>query len=169
VTPSLATVFIALMVVASGCGVEGLNFHKDERVTITAPADRAQVRLPLTVTWRSRDFEVKGKDGSARPDAGYFGVYVDRAPQPPQKTQAWLARDDQRCREVPSCPDEEFLAEMNVFSTTRHSFTVERLPQPTTNAPRRREFHEVTIVLLSGIGERIGESAFTVQFEVERE
>lgn len=161
--------FVLIATLASACGTSGLNFRKDERVTITEPQDRAKVRLPLTVTWTSRDFDVTGRDGSKRPDAGYFGVYVDRAPQPPEKTQAWLARIDQRCKGVPSCPDEEYLAGINVYGTTKHSFTVQRLPQPPSNAPRRREFHEVTIVLLNGAGERIGESAFTIEFEVERE
>jgi hypothetical protein len=37
---------------------------------------------------------------------------------------------------------------------------------PTGAAAQRRDLHEVTIALLDGRGERIGESAFTVQFEV---
>ena len=46
---------------------------------------------------------------------------------------------------------------------------IERLPLPSGDAQRRREFHDVTIVLLNGRGERIGESAFVRQFEVDRD
>ena len=159
---------VALLFLLPSCGVNGLNFEQDERLTITAPADRAEVRLPLTMTWDVTDFEVTGRDGATRDDAGYFGVYVDRAPQPPRKTQAWLVRDDPGCRQTPGCPDEAYLAQAHIYSTEERSFTIDRLAQPSSDAPRRREFHEVTIVLLNGRGERIGESAFVRQFEVDR-
>ena len=151
----VACVVILLFVLPS-CGVSELNFKEDERVTITAPGDRAEVQLPLTVTWTVRDFD------------GTFGVYVDRAPQPPGKPQSWFAREDDQCASTPECPDEAYLAQRNVFATTDTSFLIERLPRPSSNAPKRREFHEVTIVLLDSEGERIGESAFVREFEVDR-
>lgn len=154
----------------SGCGVRGLNFKDDERLSIVSPDDRAAVRLPLTVRWTIRDFEVTGPDGSARRDAGSFGVYIDRAPQPPGEKQAWLVRDDPMCERDPSlCANEEFLAQRDVHTTTATTFVIERLPLPSGDAERRREFHEVTVVLLNGRGERIGESAFVRQFEVKRD
>lgn len=161
-------VLALLLLASSGCGVRGLNFVEDERVEITFPTDRAAVSLPVTITWQVRDFEVTGSDTARRSDAGYFGVYVNRAPQPPGRTQAWLVREDERCRRIPGCPDEEFLAQQDVHSTTETRFTIERLPAPTGDAVRRRELHEVTIVLLNGRGERIGEAAFTREFEVQR-
>jgi hypothetical protein len=152
----------------SGCGFRSLNFVQDERLTITSPADRAKVDLPITVEWKVRDFEVTGKDGRRRPDAGFFGIYVDRAPQPPEESQAFLVREDPVCRRTQECPDKQFLAQRNIHSTTKTSFEIEFLPDldPRTT---RRDFHELTIVLLNGAGERIGESAFAVEFEVERE
>ncbi len=162
-------VILAFVFVSSSCSVSGLNFEQDERLEITAPEDRAKVRLPLTVTWAVTDFEVTGPGRSDRDDAGYFGVYVDRAPQPPNKTQAWLMRDDAECRRTPGCPDTTYLEQAHIYSTERMSFRIERLPQPSSEAPRRREFHEVTIVLLNGRGQRIGESAFVREFEVDRD
>ena len=162
-----AAVLVSMVMVLPACGVNGLNFQQDDRLTFIAPGDRAKVDLPVTVSWRVTDFEVTGSDGDDRRDAGYFGVFVDRAPQPPEKTQQWLVRDDQRCRGVQSCP-REYLEQLNIHSTTRTRFVIQRLPEPASNAQRRREFHEVTIVLLNGRGERIGESAFTRQFEVDR-
>ena len=162
--------FAALtLIVASGCGVSGLNFSDDKRVSFVAPGDRAKVRLPVTIRWTVRDFDVTGADGAARRDAGSFGVYVDRTPQPPGEKQTWLVRNDQMCKNDPSlCGNKDFLAQRDVHTTTRTSFVIERLPLPFGDAKRRREFHEVTIVLLNGRGERIGESAFVRQFEVDR-
>lgn len=149
--------------------MRGLNFQEDERLEITSPPDRAEVRLPFVVRWTVSDFRVTGRDGNATPDAGYFGVYIDRAPQPPNRTQAWLVREDQRCRRLADCTASSFLADQNIFAVTETSFTVERVQAPSSQAPKRREFHDVTIVLLNGRGERIGESAFIRQFEVNRD
>lgn len=153
----------------SSCATQGLNFVQDDRVTITTPTDRALVKPPVTVAWRVRDFQVTGKDGKRHDDAGYFGVYVDRAPQPPGRTQEWIVREDQVCLTTPGCPNEGFLAGLNIHGTTETTFTIERFvdTRPETQKDRR-EFHEVTIVLLNGKGERIGESAFSVEFELDR-
>lgn len=164
----VAVAAVGALLGLAGCGVAGLNFVRDDRLEITAPGDRAKVTLPVTISWRIEDFEVTGRDGSARDDAGYFGISVDRAPQPPGRTQEWLVRDDVECRGEPGCPDAEDLAGLHLYSTTETTFLIERLPAPTTDAAPRREFHEATIVLVNGRGERIGESAFVVQFEVDR-
>jgi hypothetical protein len=164
----LAASVVLLVAVLPACGVRGLNFVSDDRVDFISPPDRAKVGLPVTIAWKVADFEITGPDGDASPDAGYFGVYVDRAPQPPSQTQEWLVRNDQSCRQQPGCPDEAFLAQRNIHATSETSFVIERLPQPSGDAQRRREFHEVTVVLLDGRGERIGESAFVRQFEVDR-
>jgi hypothetical protein len=167
-TRGTVALVLATLVLASSCGTNGLNFREDERLEITAPDDRAAVRLPLTIEWKVTDFDVTGPDGAQRDDAGYFGLYVDRAPQPPNHRQTWLVRDDPECRRLPRCPDRAYLDAQYIYATDRTSFTIDRLPQPRSDAPRRREFHEVTIVLLNGAGERIGESAFIRQFEVKR-
>jgi len=166
--PRLAAVALILLFLVPSCGVRGLNFVADDRLEITAPEDRAEVQLPVTVQWTVRDFKVTGRDGRRTPDAGYFGVFVDRAPQPPDRTLEWIVREDESCRSDPACPNEDFLAQLNIHSTSATSFTIDRLPPPPTEAVRRREFHDVTIVLLNGRGERIGESAFTLQLEVDR-
>ena len=164
------TCLVLFAVLASGCGVSGLNFKDDKRLSFVTPGDRAEVRLPVTIEWTVSDFDVTGPDGSARRDAGSFGVYIDRTPQPPGEKQEWLVRNDQMCKNDPSvCSNTDFLAQRDVHTTTETSFMIERLPLPSGNAQRRREFHDVTIVLLNGRGERIGESAFVRQFEVDRD
>ncbi|MGH2812497.1 MAG: hypothetical protein ACRDI1_07265 [Actinomycetota bacterium] len=152
----------------AGCGFGGLNFLQDKRLTITSPTDRERVDLPVTVEWKVTDFRVTGEDGSRRTDSGFFGLYVDRAPQPPGETQEFLVRDDQTCRRTPGCPDEAFLAQRDIHTTTKTRFTIEFLRDLDPESSRR-DFHEVTIVFLNGVGERIGESAFTIQFEVARD
>lgn len=164
----LAAVNICALLMA-GCAINGLNFVEDKRVTIVSPRDRAKVKLPVTIRWKVHDFKITGRDGSRRIDAGYFGVYVDQNPQPPDKDQASLVRNTEACRLNPGCPGKEFLASINIHSTTETKFTIEKIPEPRTDtAQKRREFHEVTVVLLNGRGERIGESAFNLEFEVDR-
>ena len=165
-------VAVALMVTVSvgstlsSCGIRGLNFVRDDRLSITAPEARSEVRLPMTVRWTVRDFSITGPTREATADAGYFGVFVDRAPPGPGKTLASLADNDPACKESAGCPDEAYLAGQNAYSTTDTTFELARLPELTRD--RTREAHEVTIVLLDGLGRRIGESAFRVEFQVRR-
>ncbi len=163
-----AALLVLMLLAFPACGVRGLNFVKDERIEIVTPRDREAVDLPVTLSWRVSDFEVTGPDDNASPDAGYFGVYVDQAPQPPERDQAWLVKDDDECKRTPGCPTPEFLATRDIYSTSRTSFVIEELPEIEDDAVDRRDRHEATIVLLNGRGERIGESAFTVEFEVRR-
>ena len=158
---------VILLGVLTGCGVIGLNFLQDQRVTITSPAERSQVELPVTVAWTVENFEVVGRDGSRRDDAGYFGLILDRPPPPPGRTQEWLVRDDLACNRDPECPNEEYLAQQGIYSTQETALSIENIPDPNPRL-ERREFHQVTVVLLNGRGERIGESAFIIEFEVKR-
>lgn len=151
--------------IASGCGARGLNFVEDPRLTIVSPADRAEVSLPLTIEWEVTDFAVTGPDGTSSRDAGYFGVFVDRAPQPPGRTLAWLARNDESCVAAQGCPDEAWFDRHDIHATQDTSFTIAALP---ARPGDQREFHEVTVVLLDGRGQRIGESAWAVEFQVLR-
>ena len=156
------------MLLLGGCAMSGLAFRVDDRLTIVRPAEREVVKLPVTVQWEIDDFEVTGADGGADQASGYFGVFVDRAPQPPGQTVKWFAKDDDACRPADGCPDGEYLATRGVFTTRKTQFVVKTLPPPPTDQADRREFHEVTVVLLDGSGRRIGESAFSIEFEVDR-
>lgn len=144
-----------LMVMTTGCAVSGLSFRQDTRVRITAPEHSERVQLPVTVTWEVEDF------------TGDFAVYVNRSPQPPGEPLAWFARDDAGCRASDGCPDEEYLALRGIHTTEDTSFTISVMPP--SGSPNRREFHDVTIALLDDEGRRIGESAFHVTFELDRD
>lgn len=149
---------LALALVGSGCGVSGLAFRQDDRLSFVTPEDRAEITLPLTVAWEVEDFEV----GTS---AGSFAVFVDRAPQPPGKTLDWLARDDDTCRVEDGCPDEQWFADRDVFRTTDRELTIEQLP---ARSDDRRELHEVTVILLDEQGRRVGETGWTLEFQVAR-
>ena len=152
----------------AACVPQGLAFRVDERLTFQAPEDRSTVQLPVTLDWSIRDFTVvqPGTAGAGE-DAGYFGVFVDTSPMPPGKGLEWLARDDDGCRQDDGCPDAEYLAGLGVYTTTQTELALEQLPRG--DDEDRRERHRATIVLLDASGRRIGESAFEIAFDVDRE
>ena len=158
----------ALSLLATGCVAQGLSFRVDDRLTIEAPEARSEVTLPVTIRWKVEDFRVvdPGSDAAPSDDAGYFGVFVDRTPQPPGETLAWVARKDRSCRKADGCPDAEYLAARNIYSTSETEIRFEQLPRP--NDEDKKERHNVTIVLLDSEGRRIGESAYYVEFVVTR-
>lgn len=143
----------------SGCAVDGLAFVQDTRLSITAPSPREVVELPVTVTWET--------DPRTLPPGGSYGVFLDGRPQPPGEPLSWFALDDDDCARVPTCPDEAYYARRDVHTTTDESFTVEQVA--TTGLEGRRERHEVTVVLLDADSRRIGESAWSIEFELARE
>jgi hypothetical protein len=148
----------------SACGVHGLSFKADTRVDIIRPGDRDEVRLPLTVDWTAKGFAV----GQGR---GSFGLLLDREPPRPGKTLAWLFRGDRSCKGESGealCQTRDFLARHQVFRTTKTSFTIDLVPRLSGN-DRRRQFHEFTLVLLDADGRRVGEGAWSVQFETPRQ
>ncbi len=155
-------VVLASTLLLSGCGVQGLSFRQDTRLEFRAPEHRARdLEVPITVEWTISDFEITGPAGGAEDDAGYFALFLNRRPQPPGHSLEWLARDDETCIAAHGCPDEEYFADRGVHTTTETEFTFERLPD--IDEP----YHEVTIILLDGRGERIGESDWAIEFRTE--
>jgi hypothetical protein len=94
-------------------------------------------------------------------------VLVDRTPPRPGKTLSWLFRGDAACKgtSAPLCSKPEFLAQRNVFQTTARSHTIAQVNR-LAGTQAGRQFHEVTIVLLDESGRRVGEGAWSAQFEV---
>ena len=160
-----ATLVMGLALLASSCSSE-LAFRQDNRLEITSPPSQSHVTFPVTVSWTVDGFRITGPDGSSDPSAGYFGVFVDRAPVPPGKTVNWIVRDDTRCQRTPGCPDATYLADRHVFTTQETSIRFEQLPDQ--GAYQGHEVHDVTIVLLDGSGHRIGESAWYVAMRYNR-
>lgn len=168
---ALAVAGASLASAVSGCGFRAtdLSFRSDDRLRITAPEERERTRLPVTVRWTMRDFDViqpGSYGGGVEEDQGYFAVFVDRAPVPPGETLRHVSRKDRSCRAAEGCPDRDYLEARGVYTTGGSSVTLQTLAQ--TAKEGRREFHTVTVVILDARGRRIGESAWQVRFEVDR-
>ena len=95
-------------------------------------------------------------------------MLVDRAPPRPGQTLGWLFRGDVGCKGAAAarCGSPQFLADRSIFTTTETSVTLNQVPRLAGNEAQR-QLHEATVVLLDAEGRRIGESAWSVQFEVE--
>lgn len=162
-------VVAAVLLASAGCRTSGLAFRADQRVEIVTPSNRSEVTLPFDLVWTAKDFRVVGDDGSATDDAGYFGVLIDTSPMPPGEGPSYYARDDENCTAATQCPDVAYLEDRNVYLTRDTTFPVTALqdfrPIDRAGAADR---HEITIVLLNGQNRRIGESAFKVEFTVDR-
>lgn len=160
-------------VAVSACNIGDLSFRNDHRVQVSEPAERVTLPLPVTVRWTVKDFHVTGPSGSPDRQSGYFAVFFDSTPMPPGESMAWVANQDQSCAHTPGCPDADWLAFRGIYTTSNTYVTVANLADtrtPSSVDSRRRgpEGHRATIVLLNGEGDRIGESAFTVNFFLDR-
>jgi hypothetical protein len=162
---------VALAVLTAGCGIAHpteLNYRTDTRLDFLEPEARSLIKPPVTVRWTIRDFTVQAP-GSAPPqrDAGYFAVFVDKAPIKPDETMRVIAKNDQVCLHRPGCPDKEYLEDRQIFTTTASSLTLEQIPQLSGNK-ERIQFHLVTVILLDTAGHRIGEAAWQLDFRMRR-
>ena len=164
---AIGLVVLGLCGALSGCVPQGLAFKVDDRLTFQSPEDRATVKLPVTLDWGIRDFEITEPGGEPRKDAGYFAVFVDSSPMPPGEPLSWIARKDNSCRPADGCPDEEYLLARGIYTTTDTKLVLEQLAR--SSDEDRRERHRATIVLLDASGTRIGESAFEIAFDIDRE
>ncbi|HET6809707.1 MAG TPA: hypothetical protein VFH50_01705 [Acidimicrobiales bacterium] len=160
-----------LVLAAAGCGVahpQDLNFTVDKRLQFQSPPARALVAAPVTVRWTMAGFRVE-PEGSApsRPDAGYFAVFVDRAPIRPGQTMRAVATGDQVCLHQAGCPDAAYLAARQIYTTTATSLTLQQIP-PLSGNVQRVQYHSVTVVLMDTTGHRIGESAWELDLRTRR-
>jgi hypothetical protein len=162
---------VAVASMASGCGLahlSDLNFRVDNRLHFLTPKARTLVHQPITVAWKIGDFTVAAP-GSAPPtrDAGYFAVFLDRAPIKPGQTLKAIASGDPTCERDPKCPDKTYLSDHKVFTTTQTHLRIGLI----TDIPGDHEtvqMHSVTVVLLDTAGHRIGESAWELDFRMHR-
>jgi hypothetical protein len=155
-----------MLLVAGACTTQGLAFVQDKRVEIVAPRYRDIVELPVRIDWEVTDDGLEADLQSGT----HFGVFVDVDPQPPGQPLDYFARDDVRCRESSTCPDARYFRQRGIHTTTGTEITFPTLPiAPGVDLDRGDpDIHEVTVVLLDDEGRRIGESAWSITFEVQR-
>jgi hypothetical protein len=150
---------VLAIVALSGCAVDGLAFRVDERVDITSPDDRADVTLPLTISWTADGVEPADDGGP------YFAVFVDQPPIRPGQSLRSVADDS--CNRTPGCPDLDYFRDRSIYVTETTSVELDVIPQRSGQRTGGDDSHEATIVLVDADGRRIGEAAYTVQFNVE--
>jgi hypothetical protein len=144
----------------TACSLEGLAFRDDPPVTFTAPTAGSSASLPLHVDWTA---PALGDDGSS------FAVFVDRIPIAVGADIESVAEGDDDCAASPGCPDEEYLRERGVFTTTNTELVLDALRDTRpVERPQDPDRHEVTIVVLDGGGHRIDETYASLEFDVER-
>ena len=148
------TLVVAVGLCLSGCA-SGASFVADDRVDMIRPAENAEVGLPFEVAWTADDVD------------GSFAVFFDRSPLARGRSLASLVDEDDPCREVAGCPDANWLAERHIYVTDGSRVRVEQLPDLRSNN-HAKDRHYLTVILLDENGERVGESAFTTEFVVER-
>lgn len=169
---TVAVAFLAMAALgSSGCGlthVQDLNFTVDQRLQFQSPPSQALVSTPLTVRWRMTDFRVEA-EGTGAPSrgAGYFAVFVDRAPIRPGETMRAVAARDPVCLHQPGCPDAGYLAQRQIYTTTAGSMTLAQV-LPLSGDTERVQYHSITVVLMDTSGHRIGESAWELDVRMRR-
>lgn len=160
-----------LALAAAGCGIahpQDLNFTVDKRLQFRSPPARALVTTPVTVRWTMTGFREEPEGSApARPDAGYFAVFVDRAPIRPGQTMRAVAAGDQVCLHERGCPDAAYLAARQIYTTTATSLTLQQIT-PLSGNVQRVQYHSVTVVLMDTTGHRIGESAWELDLRMRR-
>lgn len=163
---------VASGVVLTGCGIEHINelaFRVDHRLHFVAPKSRSEVRNPVTIRWTMRDFRIAAA-GSQPPgrDAGYFALFVDRAPIKPGDTLRSVGHGNPFCRQDPaSCLTTSYLHNQGVYTTTGESLTLSDVTNIVGNR-QSVQLHTFTIVLMDTGGHRIGESAWELDLQMHR-
>ncbi len=78
--PARLALALTGLLALSACSISDLQFRNDDRLSFSAPRERARVTTPFTVSWAMEDFTPTGLDGGTSSQKGVFAVFVDRAP-----------------------------------------------------------------------------------------
>jgi hypothetical protein len=170
----VAVLLTSLALATTGCTkFSDLQFQIDHYVKFTAPEARSKTTLPLTLQWQVDGFRVAPPNDEEHyeppsKNAGYFALFVDRAPIKPGQTLAAVAGDDTSCVPSAGCPDREYLRDRQVYVTTDLRYTLRQVFTIEDNNDDW-QLHDVTIILLDTDGHRIGEHAYYREFKLKRE
>jgi hypothetical protein len=167
-TQTVALSMLAALLLGGCTNISQLQFRVDHYVKFVAPESRAKLSVPVTLRWQVSGFRIAAP-GSEPPskDAGYFALFVDRAPIKPRQTLAAVAGNDPSCQAESGCPDTQYLADRQVYRTTNLFYTLRQVFALSDNNDKW-QLHDVTIVLLDTSGHRIGEHAYYRDFELKR-
>jgi hypothetical protein len=139
------------------CSTSNLNFRADTRVKFQTPKARQTVALPVTVTW----------DATGVPAGTHFGVFVDRAPMRPGHGLSAVVGS---CPGRLDCQSTATLESRGVFVTNGNSVRFDTLPNTNTGKRHQaRETQRVVVVYLDAQNRRVSESAFALEFFLDRQ
>ena len=152
----VAAAVAALPLLLSACSTNNLNFRADTRLEFKTPKARQTTTLPVTVTWNANDV----------PAGTHFGVFVDRAPMRPGHGLSAVVGT---CRGHLDCQSKDTLESRGVFVTNGNSLQFDSLPFTNTGKRHQaRETQRIVIVYLDGQNRRVSESAFALEFFLDR-
>lgn len=160
---------VSFLLAATGCAtsLHGLEFHNDNRMKILEPRQNELVSNPITLSWTMKDFTVAGPGaGPVADGTGYFAVFVDRAPVKPGQTLAAVAKHTPSCQNTTLCTTKSYLATEQVYTTTKDAITLPPIADLLNNN-ESTQYHTATVILLNTAGERISESAWSVEFRMQ--
>lgn len=151
--------FVCAAALLASCATSGVSFRDPRTIEILSPADRGTVRLPFTLRWTI--------DPAAGTDR--VAVFIDAGPIPPGESLAYVARNDDSCKQVATCPDEGYLNERNIYTSTSGTITFEGLGDTRPlGRPSVMDAHRFTLVLIDASGRRLSEEARSVTVYVDR-
>lgn len=149
---------VGLLVVASSalsaCS-DGLLFRADRSVEVVEPADRSTVDTPVTVRWTAEGL----------PDDQRYAVFVDRDPIGVGQSLESLAAGDRACEQNPDCPDERYLAVLDVVVTADTEVAIDKFRKLSSIQSN----HAVNIILVDSEGIRPTEAQWRVEFKLQNE
>lgn len=133
-------------------------FTKSSAFRILTPASFSSVNLPLTVSWT---------EGAPYRPGDKFALFLDRGSIGIGNSILHLIPES--CRKVPSCSEDQYLQQQDVYVTTATSISLVNLPSTSlTGHSSGKEDHEIVVVVLDSSGKRIGEQYASVDFIYQR-
>lgn len=156
-SPFIAVLGAVVLAAVSACSTSGLDFRADDRLTITTPADRSGVRVPVPVAWTLED---------PLPSETSFAVLVDVSPPRPGTSIADLLPEDQRNPEAcDTACQTAALAARGVLLTSARDVVIPALPRPAGMSDEQARRHRITVIALDAEGRRAGELSDSVDVD----
>lgn len=138
-----------------------LSFRPDRRLAMVSPKPEEEVQLPVTVDWKSQDWDVS--------NGNQYAVYVDTSiPSPDEFARVRICT---RLSELPPAPG-DFRGictdqRERVFFTKATSVSLKCFEPHFNRGKRRMNDHTVRVILVDKDFRRVGEAAADVAFRVD--
>lgn len=159
VSASLARVSLTVccVVTTAACGVAGLDFRADTRLSIISPTDRAAVTVPFLLDWELRDAGMNDKS---------FAVLINVSPPRAGAQITDLLPESQQ--DLASCDapcQEGALAARGVTMTSASEMEITVLPRRSGLSADRARRHTITVIVLDDQARRVGEVAASIDVD----